>query len=236
MLGIVNVLPSFYLMRCIDELTLTTTLQRIMIVIYFEAVLFGISIYTEKRAKYLIKKHGLLIGILIIEVCLCNIRWGIHMLPERYLENIVHVSVGENQNPEAQGQEVWLTGIWLDEKKQELSEFINSSESWMLNENALVATGEQPEILELTLAEADTIQLEFLKHPWSGIAEISCNGEAQTLDLYSAESTVQRLTLKGNVMPFETLERTVLLLGQTILSVLVLIWIGEFLTRRELEI
>lgn len=103
------------------------------------------------------------------------------------------VTATGKKNPLGKGSEVWLVGFPGMEHAQAEPEG-----SWIQKDGNLLALGErQPSTLIWRGLGLQTVS--FLTHPWSGVAELTINGEHQTLDLYSASGGTR--TLPVPVMP-----------------------------------
>lgn len=235
MMFLLNILPSFYLMRLIDEITLSTLLQKIMVVFYFEVLLCALLFFTRKRIRHLMSVHKkYFIGGMIV---ICGLSWmlGHKYIPLNYLDNKISIEIDEGKNKDAQGQEIWLTGVRRDGKLQSLMECVDDLCGWNWSGTALVGTYGESGILDLVLSEANEITLEFGMHQWSGIAEVKNEESKQLIDLYNSESNTEVMSFKGNVIAYGKVENILLLLGQILLWVELFVMAGEYLTRKELE-
>ena len=100
------------------------------------------------------------------------------------------VATGE-KNEKAQAAEIWIKSIKVDDESVNL-ETIWHDNVWQYNQeaNTLVASP-QDEMSEIQFSckDAGLITIEFYKHEWSGIVEISdTNGNNDRIDLYDSES------------------------------------------------
>jgi hypothetical protein len=110
--------------------------------------------------------------------------------------SIVITAIGD-KNESSHGSEVWLTGIVIDQQKEDLS-LIEHSSDWEFKEGALFNHSNQPATLNLSIPEGKNIKLQFLAHNWSGKVSIKDGSEQQILDLYSNTPIDSEYTLKSN--------------------------------------
>lgn len=118
------------------------------------------------------------------------------------LEDKVHVveirRVGE-ANPNASGKEVWLQSIRTPEENLDLANQLDSGQAELIHERlALTADG-----ATLRFKQRFThLELDFVKHPHSGIAEISLDGRPyRTVDLYSHTERTESITVDAVLTP-----------------------------------
>jgi hypothetical protein len=97
------------------------------------------------------------------------------------------------KNQSSQGAEVWIFSISTDEKQIKLSDLL-IPEKTALNDGKLVLLSDGVSVQ--IKAEFSVMEIELLKHPWSGKAIIFLDGkEYETIDLYSLTSTTIKIKL-----------------------------------------
>lgn len=114
--------------------------------------------------------------------------------------NKIEVTALGEKNIQSAGSEVWLTKIILDGIEQSLDE-IPLPEGWFYKEGVLVSyPSETPYTFHITLPGAETIELWFLEHPWSGKVRVIENGNASSeYDLYGSEDGTWIYKINGKV-------------------------------------
>lgn len=184
----INGFISFYLTALIAQMTLSTKLQEICVFLYF-MVMLGIGNYFWAR-KYNGRKmknsYYLLAGILSITA---TIVFAEKSLPEKYERNVINITILEDKNKESQGREVWLSGVLVNGKSQNLNDVVHTSEiskPWRLNGENLIGNAEENETaIIVELPKAKRIELSFGMHAWSGMVQIQAGDNLWTYDLYS---------------------------------------------------
>lgn len=97
------------------------------------------------------------------------------------------------KNVKSNGSEAWIASIVVNGESVDLSKF-QLDNGWVLGDgNCIVSRTNQPSILKLSFNDSDKIEVELIKHPWSGIVQIiNGDGEKITADLYSEKSDVYK--------------------------------------------
>lgn len=93
----------------------------------------------------------------------------------------VSITATGQKNPNSKSSEVWVN--LLSEPVQGLRDF--EGEGWEKRGNVFVSYQKQPSVLRYRGSWGSGAALRFVRHPYSGIAEVSINGKMQRLDLFS---------------------------------------------------
>jgi hypothetical protein len=101
-------------------------------------------------------------------------------------------------NPEARSKEVWVEKI-IGDKEISADKVFIPTKGWAVKEGSVYATGaSDPLLFDGPLPGATAIV--FASHQWTGIVEVSINGKAQTIDLYSPAANMATLKLDGSAV------------------------------------
>jgi hypothetical protein len=92
-------------------------------------------------------------------------------------------SLGE-RNPESRGDEVWILGVQQENGGELLPDDVYGPE-WSELNGAHYTAQDGPAEVSWTGRLDQDIVVKLLRHPWSGLAEVTWNGETQVVDLYS---------------------------------------------------
>ncbi|MFL5357137.1 DUF6020 family protein [Archangium sp.] len=117
-------------------------------------------------------------------------------LPWRFTLEVA--AMGE-KNAASQGSEVWVLGLEDETSGKPLPlEPTRRSGSWEVKDGGQMSLGRP----EATLRwegrfEGDAV-LKLVRHPWSGLARVTLNGESQTVDLFSPSSEMWVLPLRAD--------------------------------------
>ncbi len=109
-----------------------------------------------------------------------------------YKQYIIEIIPTCEKNKESLGNEVWINRIIIDGEESDLSQYI-LADGWE-NRGRLFSTGITESNLILEIHAKETIVIEFVSHPYSGIVKLQdYNGNVDTVDLYSdTEGYLQR--------------------------------------------
>ncbi|WP_322906577.1 DUF6020 family protein [Paenibacillus sp. SGZ-1009] len=100
---------------------------------------------------------------------------------------ITITATGE-KSADSNGTEVWITEISADGQPLNLASLNFNNKKWEIKNGKLVSysgLSPQPASTSLTL-QGNHIDIQFLKHPWSGKVEVSVDNQKNDYDLYSA--------------------------------------------------
>ena len=88
------------------------------------------------------------------------------------------------RDPEGQGSEVWLLRAFNGGRRLSLTEFEDDG-VWMLGHNGeLIAPGVYGTLRWRGWVHR-ALDLEFLRHPWSGVVRTTINGQTRDVNLFS---------------------------------------------------
>lgn len=124
----------------------------------------------------------------------------------RYKENEIIITATGEKNTDSLGTEIWIFN--MEELKQNVGiKSLDVGNSWEIRENNIVSYQNQPnQIVIKVKPHTSPINIEFLKHNYSGIIEIKTNEKVDRIDLYSNEGS----TLE---YPISELQKSVSILG-----------------------
>ncbi|ANY74135.1 MULTISPECIES: hypothetical protein [Paenibacillus] len=207
---IVIVINSIYLTEVISQYTIQTVLQLIFVFCYL-FILNTLVFYLIN--KYVISKNvGGRIGLVLVSLCvsiICVLVFNDSLIVKNYKPTSVEIVPSITKNPKSNGSEVWITGIYIDDRKVELKDvpMIRNKNVWTEKEGAIVNSGSQPDKIVFDLPKAQDIRIKFLKHAWSGNISINEGNHKETHDLYSPDSGDYSYTVKTNLVPTTNIQR-----------------------------
>lgn len=185
--SMINLMIAYYLTSIISQITLTTKLQAVLVFMYFMLILTAGTIFCIKR-KFDSKFDRKFLGIAIIMAILFTANFYSRCLPEKYEENEVILTAQNEKNQKSQGMEIWLNSVLVNGKEQNLYEIVNSvgqNSSWNITNGLLMLNADKREQkIMLKLPKAESIEMHFGRHEWSGIVEIRNGKYIEQYDLY----------------------------------------------------
>lgn len=203
---IINIMIAYYLTSIIAQITLATKLQEVLVFAYFIVLLTSGTAFWIKRkiGSKLSKKKC---GLAIIMAALFAVNFSHQLLPKKYEENLVVLTAQNEKNQNSQGMEVWLNAVSVNGKEQNLYEIVRTTDdanSWAIMNGSLMANADKSEPQTvLKLAKADSIELRFGRHEWSGIVEVESGEYIEQYDLYDengSELVVKIPTMKSDYL------------------------------------
>ena len=98
------------------------------------------------------------------------------------------------KNSESNGYEVWIDGIIVDGKDVDLST-IELDEGWGAN-GRIYSNGDTKYSLKVNLGYKESVQIRFIKHPYSGVVDVITENKNQTIDLFSETEMTEIYTIE----------------------------------------
>ncbi len=99
------------------------------------------------------------------------------------------INTTAEKNPNSQGSEIWVIALTQADGKQIPQSEFKFDDQWQIKDGAFMSAGEQASaMLSWGGKTNQPMQLTFLTHNWSGIAQVTWNGSTQRLDLYSQDA------------------------------------------------
>lgn len=216
---------AYYLMNCVNKITLSTDLQRVLIVIYFFALLVIVfRIISINREKICRSRSTYAISMLII---ICIMYLGRHIIiPEKYQENQISIISLYDKNEKSQGYETWISKIKLGDKNIDLSKREFNSDLWEFRDGAMYTNGERTQnVLTLSAPKGKDVAVSFEKHLWSGMVSLGTGQSTETYDLFAPISETLEVTISPWRVERTFVDTVVLLFGAiVVLYQLVLIF------------
>lgn len=223
---------AYFLTLVINEITLSTALQRVCIYGYFFVIIFGISCLLKDKIFFVFRRYKKTTFAVIILVCAWIVATNVRYLPQNYDENVIKISIQDEKNIESQGKEVWLKGVSIDGEKLplEITKFYNSG--WILEGEALHGEYSTVKELEFVLPKGRVVEMTFGKHAWSGIVEVTNNGNVNRYDLYSEKGDELRILFSGKYTEYTGVVQMILFFGYSSLCIMLGIWIMVFIEQK----
>lgn len=228
-------LGAWYLTKLVDEITLSTNLQKIFIYLYFLIMLAGITFVYYKNAKLQIKCRKKFKIIAVVISTLTLILFGGNILPKEYKTNTIQIKAVNEKNDLSQGFECWITKIEIDGVIQDLSE-LKLDENWEYkvdNNSLFVNAIDSEKEITLNFKPAKSISISFVKHAWSGKIEIESQTYNEKIDLYDNEGNQQICNIYGATQNLSLFNQILLYTGywlimSSIITILLILICNKF--------
>lgn len=206
-------LIAFYWVCVINQLTLTTAVQRVFVWLYLE-IMLSLIFMAIRNKVILFLKNNRLPGIAILVLVLgAGLLVSGRFIPQKTESTEISVKILNDMNESSSGREVWLYKIYADglAKPVEIAE--NKACGWTLQGTAVYGNYDTSQTLQFWLPKGENYQLVFGKHAWSGIIEVESNGQKTVVDLYAPEQGEYMLDVAGNSTVYSGVIYDVLLLS-----------------------
>lgn len=204
---------SYFLTCVIEQTTILSKMQKVFVMIYFISIFTFILKFISKKIIIRNIKYRSIILLLVIIV---SFIFRNEFIPKIYNSTNITIQVLEQNDPASLGKEAWLITILVNNKNQNLSSFINKEQenSWIFQDNALYGDftkGTEP--LVLHFLKAKSIRLNFGKHSWSGIIEVTTNDSSYIYNLYDDIGDELEIDIPISYEEYSFFEQIILLLG-----------------------
>ena len=213
---------ALYLTCVIDQMTLTTNLQRLFVWCYFYVILFALIWFMKSTIIAFITQYKLLTIVCVFSLLgWCIIGGGKNVLPKKALENEIVISIEAGANDNSKGKEVWINSLSLDGETQPLEMLQNADQGWIIKENAVYGSFDMSNSLILSLPSAKEMELTFGMHPWSGIVDIRSNDFYTKHDLYDALGSACVIKIPESLVDYSGIFWLALLYGYFSLCIII---------------
>lgn len=190
-------LPAFYLLEVIAEITLTTLLQKIFVWCYLEVILSIVLLCITSKVLCILKDNKWIGIIFIVFLLVIGVVTSTYYLPQKTEQTKITVEILEKMNDKSAGREVWLNEIKVDGISKGLDSIKISGDGWILKDNSIYGEYKNSEKLEMFLPKGKEYELTFGKHAWSGIIEVVSHDQEKMIDLYTPEKDTYVLDMQG---------------------------------------
>jgi len=123
----------------------------------------------------------LALGFGVLSTLALPARWG------RLYPVTISIRATGSGNPASKSTEIWITRFGRGWGVSELVSGGSFEPGWELRDDALVSYQRQPSTARWKGYIDSDFVIVFVRHPWSGIAEVAVNGRGGRQDLYSAD-------------------------------------------------
>lgn len=209
------ILMSYFFVCVIEQTTFLSKLQKIFILVYFIFIFY--LIMKKLLLMVLNIKHKIIIWLFALMIV---IMFRNQFIPKIYSPTDITIIILKDADERAIGKEAWLTSIYVNGTNQKLSSFIDKTEknSWTLKDNILFGDATQGNNeLSLHFSKVKSIQLNFVKHPWSGVIEITINDSKYKHNLYDEVGDELRIDIPVLCEEYSIFQRVILLLGASLI-------------------
>lgn len=101
------------------------------------------------------------------------------------LDHQLEIVATGTKNPLAQGSEVWVEKVVTSSDKVVAPEEFEREGEWEIRDGILLSSLSQPARLRWTGTTTGDVIVYLKTHPWSGIVQLTWDGQPQTIDLYA---------------------------------------------------
>lgn len=173
--------------------------QTIFIFLYFFFIINVLDKIFTKFVKTNKKNYSLIILSMffaVLSAILCYEKLKLNILEE----NSIQIIATGTHNVYSNAAEVRISKIFIDEQEINLSE-LPVSEGWFYKKSeGLICYPQKTENnLKIDLPKAKKIQLQFIKHPWSGIVKVLNDKEENIIDLFDEIGSDYIYEFKGKI-------------------------------------
>lgn len=237
LISIYCIFPALFCLCYINELTLTTRIQQVFVFVYLEIFFTIITWFLQMKFKSVQQKKGKWMNWAVIGgAFFATVIFSDSIMPQYYEDGIITISVSDDKNINSNGREIWLSQINVNKKDIDLMELADQNEGWIYSEGTLYANKDNdPQPLQLSLRKNSPVELFFLKHEWSGMADIQFGNELQTHDLYERERGGLELHVQPQGEQYTGVMRMVLISGFFIICLILEIGGGCLLVKVKPE-
>lgn len=186
----INFISSFYLMKIVDQVTLTTNLQKCFIYIYFSIIIYLLHYLFSKYIMAFINKKDLKKIIIISTICSIFVIFykNIDLIPTETFITKISITTSTEKNADSNGKEVWILGININGKPIKLKDLdING---FNIKEDVLVAVADnEAGICNIYTNSNNNVDIKFGMHAWSGIVQIVSTNNSKKIDLFDEKES-----------------------------------------------
>lgn len=234
-----NLSSSFYLMKCVDQITLTTNIQKVLVYIYFIIAISILNYLFNKTLASKCNKDEILKITVLASVCAISIilfKWD-RLVPKDYVENTITVTTLEDKDNSSQGYETWILGIEIDGKAIDLQN-MNSLQGFYYREGTgeLVANA-QKEVgtLNLNVQAGSHVNIRLGKHSYSGMVEIKNNNKIEKINLFDEVGSDILYQIEPIVKNSSSIYNSIMLLISFVIICNLNIWILTYIYLKLLK-
>lgn len=142
-----------------------------------------------------------------------------HLNPAIKPQNIARIIItasGE-KNDSAKQNEVRITNIYNGSKELKLHN-IPLTGGWVKKDNSLVSYSGQPNILELSIDDPDSLKIAFSQNPMAGIIKIEEDSTTTVEDLFSNTKSTYLYTSRSNITSTQSIYEKIALTAISFLA------------------
>lgn len=192
----ISIIISVYLYMLVDCEYNYTIYQKIFMIIYFIVVVTLIHFILLKKTaeKEYCKTNRLLRLVIALSISVVLLIVLRDKVVPYYADNqtITINALGEN-NKESGSNEVRVSKLTMNEKEYPLDKIeLTNNWSYDADNSQLVCYPDRKSPIYIYANNAESIEIEFIQHAWSGIAEVIAEHSQETMDLYSSENSVYK--------------------------------------------
>ena len=193
LINIISIILSFLLFLYNNK-----ALRMIAVVVI---ILSLITLFLElKNKKINIKKIYIILYTSIVIFFMFNLPFSDNIFL-KFLNNSeqeIKITALVQKNSLSKGSEVWIDSILMDNEILDLEQFKDINEGWEFNgrvnyHNNTLSTYTIP------ISAINNLQLNLIKHPYSGICSVEFNNYKETLDLYSVNEEIFNIDLSNYI-------------------------------------
>ena len=145
----------------------------------------------KKTTTFIYAVSALLVSVLLFAV------FGSHFVYP-YKQTTVTITATTEKNAMSKTSEVWIASVNIDGQALDLTT-LTLPDNWVLTNGSVMYSANRSSSMTLNFKAAKHIEITFLKHPWSGIAELKDGSATTMIDLYAPNGDKYVYTVKSNL-------------------------------------
>ena len=118
----------------------------------------------------------------------------------------------------------------VDGKKINFSK-VKFDSKWKLIDGSLVSYEDKPAFLKINLNYEESIEIDFVSHEWSGIAEVFVDSKEATIDLFSSNPTTYKYIAAENGYSYVSIKKFIIFFIKSALLSFLILYLIHFLEK-----
>ena len=222
LLFVLSIFPATFCLGWINEITLKTGLQKILVFCYLEVIFILLIYMIAKGFGTVFNQNNIVIRNIIIGMAIfLTIIFADSCMPKIYCEQQVAISISDEADADSCGKEVWIQQVSLGDKLVDLEQLDLSNTGWIYSNGLLYGSGENEDsLLILPLKKHEKIDIVFGKHGWSGIVNLNFENRVYAYNLYSKNPDSVRVILQPHGSMYQKGMYAVMISGFFVLCLL----------------
>ncbi len=182
------------LVAMLPALIVTTAVAAFFVHTLLARLVWRPSFEWSARQRWLLLTGALVCGVLLASA----VPIPTPLSPWVPMHELEIVATGE-KNPQSQDTEVWVRGIYFDNRTRVAVDEYELEGDWEIRGQVPISYRRQPATLRWSGRPPSDARLVLVTHPWSGVVELTWNGEQRQIDLYDPAEKIGTFVLPRQV-------------------------------------